>query len=442
MSTPMTVVKTIALRFGAIGLNAVSGIVTARALLPEGRGHLAAMVIWPVMLSWLTTVGLPSALVYHLRREPKDAAALVGWGLLLCIGGAVVGTALGWYVLPFWLGKQQPDAVIYVAQICLLTTVLASLTLLGRAVWESQGQFGRSNVAQLLSPLTVVIGLLVLLAFGALTQFSAAAVYVLAGVPTLIWILVSITRGFRPTLAGGDRVRARLLDYGLRSYGVDLGGVLSVYLDQALVVGLLTAESMGIYVVALSITRMIGAVHSAIGSIVFPKVVGMATIEMTGAVARAARMALIASGALGVLVVVTGPTLLRWLYGPSFGAASAILPILVCEMLFSGTAFILLQSFMAAGRPGIATMLLFISLAIAVPIFLVLVPPFGVVGAASALMISSGIRLTLTMVAYRVILGVPMPRLWIDSSDLANLVHYRGSLISSLGRLRAAGEVK
>ncbi len=439
MST--TVVKTIVLRFGAIGLNAVSGIITARALHAEGRGYLAAMVIWPALLAWVTTFGLPSALTYHLRREPKDASALVGWALLLCIGGAAIGPLIGWYVLPLWL-QQQPKDVIVAAQWCLLTTVFSSLTLLGRAAWESQGQFGRSNTAQVLAPLTVVIGLFVLMFFQALTPFSAAAVYVLAGVPTLAWILVSIARTFHPTLRRGHQVSRRLVDYGVRSYGIDLCGVLAVYMDQALVVGLLSAESMGIYVVALSLTRMIGAVHSAIASIVFPKVVGLANRDLTAAVARSARMALIASGALGVLVIITGPTLLQWLYGPSFGGASTILPILVGEILLSGTAYILLQSFLAAGRPGVATMLQMVSLTIAVPIFLILVPAFGVVGAATALMTSSGIRLILTMVAYRSMLGVPVPRLWIDGSDIADLVHYRGTLINSIGRLRAAGEVK
>ena len=72
-----------ALRFGMSAVNAVTGIVTARALQPVGRGELAAMVLWPMLFAGLTTCGLPTALVYFMRRDPRRAGAFVGWALLL-----------------------------------------------------------------------------------------------------------------------------------------------------------------------------------------------------------------------------------------------------------------------------------------------------------------------------------------------------------------------
>ena len=100
---PTTLLTSIFFRFGAVGLNAVTGIVTARALHPVGRGELAAMVIWPMLFSGLTTFGLPTALVYHIRREPHDRGPLIGWALLLCIVAALAGTAIGWHLVPIWL---------------------------------------------------------------------------------------------------------------------------------------------------------------------------------------------------------------------------------------------------------------------------------------------------------------------------------------------------
>ena len=95
--------------------------------------------------------------------------------------------------------------------------------------------------------------------------------YVLAGLPSLIWMLISLTAHARPTLDGATQPWRRLSHYGLRSYGVDLCGILAIYLDQALVVGLLSAASMGIYAVALSLSRVIGAVHAAVATMVFPR---------------------------------------------------------------------------------------------------------------------------------------------------------------------------
>lgn len=438
---PMSTLRSIALRFGAVGLNAVSGILTARALHPDGRGHLAAMVIWPMLLAGLTTFGLPSALVYHLRREPERRAQLVAWGLLLTTLGAIVGTSIGWFVIPLWLA-DQPEHIRTAAQLCLLTTWLCSVTLLGRAAWEAQGHFERSNVSQVLTPLMAVVAIVALMATGRLTPISAAAAYVLAGLPSLVWILASVVRTSRPTFAGETNTWRPLLHYGGRSYGVDLCGFLAIYLDQALVVGLLSPASMGIYAVALSLSRVLGAVHGVVASIVFPRVVGMSERELSIAVARSGRMGTIASGAIGAVILAAGPSLLHWLYGPAFGAASVILPILVVEAIVVGLAYVLSQGFLAAGRPGIATMTQMGSLVLSVPIFLIVVPAYGVVGAAAALLASSSMRLAFTLIAYKTVLRVPVPRIVIDGRDLSELTHYRSSLVSSIARFRAAGGVE
>jgi hypothetical protein len=51
-----------------LGLNAATGMITARTLHAGGRGEQAAMVLWPAFLVYATSLGLPSSLTYHLRR--------------------------------------------------------------------------------------------------------------------------------------------------------------------------------------------------------------------------------------------------------------------------------------------------------------------------------------------------------------------------------------
>ena len=282
---PTTFLTSMAFRLGTVGLNAITGIVTARALSPSGRGELAAMVLWPMLFAGLTTCGLPSALVYHMRRDEAAAPALIGWALALCTVASLVGTAIGWSLIPVWLSHHPPE-VIRAAQWCLLTTLLCSLTLTARAAWEARGHFVESAMSQLVTPLFVVLGLALLAWGGGLTPAAAAAVYVVSGLPSLFWILSSLATVGRPTLDRDAAPWRRLTHYGFRSYGVDLCGILAIYLDQALVVGLLSASSMGIYAVALSLSRVIGAVHTTVATMVFPRVVGLAPEAMIAAVGR------------------------------------------------------------------------------------------------------------------------------------------------------------
>jgi O-antigen/teichoic acid export membrane protein len=230
----------------------------------------------------------------------------------------------------------------------------------------------------------------------------------------------------------------RLLHYGGRSYGVELAGIMSIYLDQALAVALLTSTSMGIYAVALNLSRVVAAANASVAMIVFPRVVGLEIDDMTRRVARAARMSGIVGSAIGVAVLAAGPWLLHWLYGPAFSPAAEILPILVCQVLVASLVYMLLQGFLGAGRPGVATTIQLTGVAVSVPMFLFFVPRLGLIGAATALLLSACVRLVLTLICYRAILRA-RPRLWIDRADVADLAQYRTAFVSSVTRLRGAG---
>lgn len=431
-------VSSMAFRLGTIGLNAATGIVTARALHPAGRGELAAIVLWPMLFSGLTTIGLPSALVYHLRREPDDAAALIGAAAWLAIAATTLGVAAGWLLIPWWLGQHAPST-IRAAQWCLLTTHLCALTLVGRAAWEARGAFAASALSQMVTPAVVLAGLAVLAWRGPITTGAAAAVYVLAGVPSLVWMWRSLSRQ-HGLAAGVARRWRRLTHYGVRSYGVDLCGVLAIYLDQVLVVGWLSVEAMGIYAVALSLARVLGAVHASVAAIVFPRAVGLAPAAMSAQLGRAARAGTIVAGVLGAAVVLGSPVLLGGLYGRAYLAAVPLLPILVVEAMVAGLVQVLLQGFLAAGRPALATSVVAAGVVASLPLFMVLVPRYGVMGAAVALLCASALRLGLTLYVYRRVLAWDTPQIRPAGDDLRDLVRFARARAGALtGRVATGG---
>jgi len=424
----VTIAQTFASRFAVLGLNAATGILTARLLAPEGRGELAAMSIWPILVAGLTTLGLPSALVYHGRRDSTQLGALTASALLLAAAAGAIGTAIAWAVIPIWLRQHPPEVIQMARYMVALGTVPYAVIVTGRAAWEARGNFQSSNVTQVAPPALTMVGLIVLAAAGRLTATTAAVVYVGVGVPVVIWTLATLLR--RDRIIGSVRGEWRkLLHYGARSYGVDLFVVLAFYLDQALVVGLLPPAAMGIYAVALSLSRIINAVHGATATLILPAVVGYSNDLLTATIARAARMAAIAATVMGVVIVVAGPMLVGLLYGRAYLPVGGLMPVLVLQVIVGGLVQVLLQGLLAAGRPGLATMTQFIGLAVSVPIFLVLVPASGALGAAIALLVSTTIRLGLTMACYPLWLQAPLPRIWIDRTDVPDLRTRMASLL-------------
>lgn len=61
-------VKTMFFSVLILVINMLTGILTARFLGPSGRGEQAAMVLWSQFLAFSFTFGMPSAIIYNVKR--------------------------------------------------------------------------------------------------------------------------------------------------------------------------------------------------------------------------------------------------------------------------------------------------------------------------------------------------------------------------------------
>lgn len=393
------------------GLNAATGIVTARALLPSGRGQLAAMILWSLFLAGLTTFGLPTALIYFIRRQPEHKKDLISSGLAMSVCAGVITMVVGAYFLPSWL-HQYPSWIVVNAQWFLIFTPICSVTLAGRSVLEANGLFGKSNAQQLMVPTLTLIGLLSALTFHHLTVSIAALCYTLPTIPVFFFMLKQL----RPLLSKRLQLPSlwacrMLLSYGIRSWGIDLLGTLGGQVDQVLVIRLLTPADMGFYAVTLGLSRIMSIIQSSAVTVLFPKAAGLSTEEVIRLTGRATRISAGLTLMGSVLVAFVGPWLLKVFYGREYIHSVGAFRVLLLEVTISGCAFLLSQAFMALGRPGLVTILQAIGLALSIPLMLRFIPMWGVLGAATALTLSTAARTVLVYFSFRIFLKTRPPDL-------------------------------
>ena len=143
------IAQTIVNKAAMMLINAGTGIITARALQPDGRGELTALILWPVFLSYLMTLGIPSSLIYALRRRPESAPESVGTGLVMTLVLGLVAAGAGAAVLPLVLGHHYAPGTIREAQWFLVLTPVLALANTARVVLEARGLFSISNRIQL-----------------------------------------------------------------------------------------------------------------------------------------------------------------------------------------------------------------------------------------------------------------------------------------------------
>jgi O-antigen/teichoic acid export membrane protein len=404
-----------------LGLNLGTGILTARLLGPAGRGALAAMILWPQFLSFLLAFGLPSALLYNLKRRPEESDTLVGAASVMGAVMGVVATLAGVLLIPLWM-RQYPVEVVRFAQFAMLTAPLGLLGLVFNSALQARDAFTLYNLSRYVPPLLTLFSLVLLMATRQLTPFSSALAYLLAGLPASLMVVGWVWRQYRPTLRAFVAALRHLLSYSLRSGGIDLVNTLALHLDRALVVGFLDPAAMGLYVVALSLSRVLNVFQAAVTTVLFPKASGRPKEEVVALTGRAARVSTAVAALAAVALILIGPQALGLLYSRDFTAATAVFQLLVAEAVLSGTVWVLAQAFMALDQPGVVTILQGVGVGLSIPLLMWLVPWYGLEGAGIALLVSALVRFIFIYSSFPLVLKVSPPRPWMNRDELSELL--------------------
>jgi O-antigen/teichoic acid export membrane protein len=414
----MAVAQTLLVRFLTLGLNLLTGIVSARYLGPVGRAEQAAILLGALLFPYLASFGLPFALQYKLRTEPDRARAFVSASVGLAIAFGLLACVAGIFILPHMLAKYPPS-IVFAAQVAMVTAPLAILYSLFCSILQARDRFGETNFTRYAMPASTLVILLALAAAHALNAVSSSVAYLasLAWVAPWLWIKVA------PKLrARGVRLAAKqLLSYGSRSYVSDILGTLAAQVDQVLVIGLLSPASMGLYAVAIGAARAVDLYSGSVVAVLFPRASSLENagiVELTGRATRITAAMLVATGVALVLVM---PVLLPLFYGRAFAASVPIAQVIVVSIALNGVVYVLAQAYMAAGRPGVNAVIQLAGLATTVPAMLLLIPRYALLGAAAALVISTAVRLLASLACFPIVLKMPVPALFLNAGDVSYL---------------------
>ena len=283
------------------------------------------------------------------------------------------------------------------------------------------GRFAYYNLIRMLAPASILLVLLVELIAHRLTPGSAGLAYLLSGMPVVVWSFIWVWKRYRPTLTDAPEAMRALLSYGVRAWGADLLGTVANQIDRLLIVGMLAPDSMGLYVVSQAAANLLAAIPQGVVPVLMPKATGLSPEANVALVGRSFRLALVAMLVAALPLVFFGGFLLNFVYGPKFLMANVVLPFLVIETVLDGLTSVLSQAFLAAGQPGLVTMLQGCGLCTAIPLLYWLIPHYGIRGAGIALMLSTTCRFIFVLGSYPLRLKLPFPRFYFTREELHDL---------------------
>ncbi|MFF2481808.1 lipopolysaccharide biosynthesis protein [Paenibacillus sp. NPDC058071] len=380
-------------------LNTLTGIIIARFLGPEGRGEQAAMIMWPQLLSYIVTLGLPSSIIYHMKkREGNDGSLYVAslW-TGLCLAALSVGAGL--LLIPKWLSGYSTETVQFACW-ALVLVPFGLLGIMNNAVLQAREEFQLYNRMRYLPNVMTLMLLIALVTTNQVTPLHTSIAYLAPIAPATLWTTVRLLRIYRIRQKKVMASARLLTGYGIRSYGTDLAGTLSFYIDQVLVAGLLSPASLGIYLVALNLSKMLEIIQTSVVSVLFPQAASLQQEEAVRLTLKMHRISSMITIVLGFMAIALAPYALLLLYGSGFKEAIGLFRILVVHTVVSSATWTIAQAFMATGKPGRTTALKAASLLMNALLINLLVPGYGIAGAAYALLLSSVVNFAVLIVLF------------------------------------------
>ena len=364
----------------------VSGPLLARMLGLDGRGYLASLVLWPVLIAQLGSLGLPLAVTYYIAQERTIAARVARAALRFAVPQALLLTALHAMVLLVIL-RGEP-ASIRLAGAVTLAAVPASLAQqYGLAMLQGQQRFAAFNVLRFLPAVLYAGGVAALFVSGSTSIVAIAAV--LMGANATI-SAITLTTGLQAvgsigTERGSADLRA-MLRFGLRGLLGTVSPIESFRLDQIVLALFLAPAALGVYVVGLAFTNLPRFVAQSVGMVAYPSVAA----RTDEAAARRSVWAFFWV-TVAISIAITGPLLLTagWLvplfFGQEFRDAARVTQILLPGVLFSCLGRVLSDAMKGRGHPTAGTLAEVATWLWLAPALAVAVPMWGVNGVALSL---------------------------------------------------------
>lgn len=372
-----------------MGVGLIVGVWVARYLGPEQYGIYSYAIAVAALFGMLGTLGLDSIVVRDLARDPGNKNSILGTAFFLKLFGGAVGTITA--IVTIVMLRPHDSLAQWLVGIIAFSMVFQAVDAID--FWFQSQMRSRFTVYAKNAAFVVSSTVKVALILGKASLIAFAWV----GLAEAALGAVGLTIVYR---LNGDQVRAWRLTWSKAylllqdSWPLILSGLaILIYMkiDQIMLGEMIGDQSVGLYTAATKISEVWYFVPSAIVASVSPMIFQSKELSSELYYARLSklfRIVVMLAVAIAVPMTLLSNTVIHLLYGAAYTEASTVLAIHIW-----GAVFVFLG--VAQGpwilAEGFTKLMLWRTLAGAltnVALNLILIPHYGIVGAAVATLIA------------------------------------------------------
>jgi O-antigen/teichoic acid export membrane protein len=386
-----------AARVGGLGCVFATTLLLARNGGPAVVGVYALLHVLPGLVGTLSSSGLPVATPYFLAGADRDDRRLPSTLVAIALAGGVAGAALWIVSAPFVGPYVFPDLSTGLVMLAGVAVFTRLVVVTAKACSQGSEDLGGSN-AVIFGEQFMFLPAYTLLWVAGVGGFGAVVgALLLADTVTgsLAWTRLARRGFFRSATTPSLPLARRIAGYGFRA---QIGGVMSLLnlrLDFILLSVMAGPAVLGVYAVASKFAELIRIFGMALQYVSYPRFARVARERASENARRLIpRVALLSCACLVPLWLAAG-ILIPELYGSAFDSAVTPTRIILFGLALDGVAGVVSGFLYGVGRPGLNSVAMGAGLTVTVVLDLILIPPFGAIGAA----IASAVAYTTTAVA-------------------------------------------
>lgn len=375
---------TLIFKFLAIAFGLGASIVISRTLGPTGRGIYGLIMTLIMLVTTFGTFGINTANTYFISKEQRYARLLGKRSLIVGFIGGIISTTI---VLILNLIKPTVFQGMSFS-LLILTMIIVLFYLWGR--FFSQGYLGRNNIIafnlftfaeRFIFFISAVV--MLLLFNGSIDQYVSVVMILLAlFVGGYIWHYFKSSASDQPP----DQLPFwESLLYGIKPYTAALFTMLTLRSGLFFINSMMDTEATGLFAVAQQMSEVLIIFPSVVGSVLFPRVASDNSTHLTAQVIRTTALVFVP---VFIGIAFFAEPLIVLLFGPEFKDAATALLILLPGTYLLGLEVIIAGDISGRGYPWPASLIWILVVAINFSGYMILIPKFGINGAALSLSIS------------------------------------------------------
>lgn len=383
------VVANISARLVAVVALGFGTIVVARLGGAADVGVLALLRVLPGLVGVLAACGLPGAMGYFLAGPQRAEPQLWPTALAVLAAGMTLGTAVWLLLLPLIHDVVLPTTTTPVMVLAGISVATQLPVAVGKASLQGLNDQHAANIVTGAEEAAFVPAFAVAYLLGLRGPLLLVVVLVAAdlAVAAGAWVRLvrQVHRGGMRLTGRPDRELARhIVSFGMRGQVGGVVGLLNLRLDFLILGSLAGPGPLGVYAVASKFAELVKVPALAVTWVSYPRIARRGAAS-SAPVVRHRLPWLIGLGMVtaAAVAVAAGP-LLPVLYGREFVESVVPAVVIVVGLAASPAGGLASGYLLGTSRPGTNSVVQAVGLVLTLGLDVLLIPSFGILGAATA----------------------------------------------------------